>query len=167
MSIYAEINEMVRHGRLHHLSPVMRGTYTKRRMYVTTEIQSFVDDENSRQGNALRAVIDRYLTGNRVTVSKDKDADVNLKQLTPIAAEIWEIRSKKERPATRVFGSFVQKDVFVGLTWAFRPELGAIHSKEWKFALQQYKHEWHKLFPTYAPLSGETFDDYLSNILPL
>ena len=175
MSIYVEINElvneMVNDGRLYHLSPAFTG-YTKRRMYVSPEVNDFVvgpwrDEKTSRQGNALRAVIDRYLDGRRVTVSNDKDADVNMKQLTPTSDEVWEIRSKKEPPAIRVFGSFVKKDIFVGLTWAFRIELGEIDSKEWELALRAYKHEWKKLFHAYTPLSGDNFNEYLSNILPL
>lgn len=141
-------------------------------MYVSSDVYSLIegpwaDPMDARRGNAVRALFDRYLTGSTLTVSDDKDIDVNLKRLTPLDAEIWQFRMVKQRPAVRVFGSFIKQDMFVALTWATRFELGEIDSEEWTLALRQYTHEWQKLFHAYIPFSGANFDAYLSRNLPL
>ncbi|HVN29243.1 MAG TPA: hypothetical protein VMT64_12180 [Candidatus Binataceae bacterium] len=83
--------------------------------------------------------------------------------LEPTSNEVWEIRSVDPKPSIRLFGSFVQKNHFVILTWAWRKELGGRYAKEWRAAIQEFKEEWETYFGRTRPISGSYPDAYLSN----
>ena len=73
---------------------------------------------------------------------------------------MWSVDPK---PSIRLFGSFVDKNRFVVLTWAWRKELGGRYAKEWRAAIQELREEWETYFGTDRPISGSYPDAYLSN----
>ncbi len=87
-------------------------------------------------------------------------------QLEPWTDEVWEIRSIDPKPSIRIFGSFTEKDAFVGLTWSFRKDLDGYGGPKWQRAIQIYKTEWRNFFDC-APMSGEYPYDYLSETVVL
>ena len=113
----------------------------------------------------LQADLDYFMDGHRIDLrpleSKDRFAYMAL--LEPSSNEVWEIRSIDPRPSIRLFGSFVSKDHFVALTWAWRKELGGRYAKEWRAAIQEFKEEWQGYFGNLLPLSGSYPDGYLTN----
>jgi hypothetical protein len=119
----------------------------------------------------LWADFDYFIDGHRIDLrslfSLDEYAFMAL--LEPPEYEVWEIRSIDPVPSLRVFGSFVQRNIFVALTWAARKDLSWRYSNEWKVAIQEYKEEWETYFGVARPHAGSYADannyhePYLSN----
>ena len=122
----------------------------------------------------LRNDLDNFTDGSFIITATDKlhsKKECYLKRLKPRDDEIWEIRCCEPLPQLRVFGRFAQKDVFVGLTWALRPEL-LDHltfegTQAWRRAMVECATEWRRLFPSYPALSGASIHDHVSNAFPV
>jgi hypothetical protein len=174
MSIYDAITQQVNAGALSLLYPAMPGTLVKRKMYISAEIRGLLDGPWSdtkweERCGQLRADLDRFIEGIVLTVAEEpyKGKTSYIKRLDPARDEVWEIRSRDPQPSLRIFGRFADKDLFVALSWANRADLGGPMSREWRDAKETCNAEWRKLFPAYAPKSGASLYDYLSNIVPV
>ncbi|MDO8434581.1 MAG: hypothetical protein Q7S58_19465 [Candidatus Binatus sp.] len=86
-----------------------------------------------------------------------------MSQLQPPRDEVWDIRCVDPKPGIQVLGRFAEKDVFVALTWEIRLQLKQFGSREWQDAILRCAIEWRRLFPTYQPLMGNYFADYISD----
>lgn len=126
-----------------------------------------VDEENAGQ---LRAWIDGFTKGRRVTVGSDNNRQVDIKILNPVDDEVWELR-KRDRPSTRIFGRFAMTDVFIATNIRTSSDLfslqwmtdGYIRWPVWREEIRRCKAVWRSLFVTYNPVSGGNLDDYLTN----
>jgi hypothetical protein len=141
-------------------------------IFVSPELYALVagpwgDKEIEHRANRLRADFDMFITGSVISVGQDpykKKKNAYMSSLDPTEDEVWEIRSRDPKPGIRVFGRFTERDVFVALNWAHRDKLGGPQSREFRDERERCKAEWRKLFPSYAPHTGATPDDYISNI---
>jgi len=125
-------------------------------------------------GNAgqLRAWIDNFTCGGRITVGSGANRNVDLKILNPPDDEVWELR-KRDHPSTRVFGRFAMKDVFIATNLRTAQELFALKWPSgdrvtwpvWREEIRRCKSIWRSLFLDYQPVSGGQLDDYLSNAI--
>lgn len=57
-----------------------------------------------------------------------------------------------------MLGAFVEKDVFITLTWDFRENF----DDEWNEKIEACISEWKRLFGTILPFSGKSIEDYIS-----
>lgn len=171
MSIRAEINNRLGEGRLFQLLPTLADSPVGRTMFISSEISGLVRGPWSNAAfeyrfSKLRADFEVFIEGRIIAVGAHpykKKKTAYMARLDEPSDETWEIRSRDPKPGIRVFGRFAEKDAFVALTWGFREDLGRPGSKEWRDAIEQCKTEWRKLFPTYPPLSGADYNDYVSN----
>lgn len=172
MSIRVEITSRCNEGRLVPLAPYLPGLPSVRMIFVSPELYALVagpwgDKEIEHRANRLRADFDMFITGSVISVGQDpykKKKNAYMSSLDPTEDEVWEIRSRDPKPGIRVFGRFTERDVFVALNWAHRDKLGGPQSREFRDERERCKAEWRKLFPSYAPHTGATPDDYISNI---
>lgn len=174
MSLLKQALELCSNGRLFQLSPVMPGLGERRRVYVSQTINDAVTGpwtnrkEEERWGE-LRYWFDRFIDGARIYVRerpRAKNSTADMAQLEPWYDEVWEIRAIDPRPSIRIFGSFIQRDVFVGLTWAFRKDLDGFDGPKWRQAIETYQAEWSAFFTTGA-MSGAYPNDYLTQSIVL
>lgn len=166
MSIYDELSYLVSQKRLFFLNPAMSGEEIVRRMYVSEEINSMImgptweDAKWEENCGILRRDFDRFITGRRISVRRPPSRNVTslFALLEPPNDDVWEIRSRDPTPQLRVFGRFAMTDMFVALTWWKRPDL----ESQWRYAREECKTEWSRLFPAYRPISGANIRDCIS-----
>jgi hypothetical protein len=161
--------------RLVHLQPTIPGLRQRRKVYLREALHTILTagpwatPKDERKWNVLRFWFDHFSDGKRIYVRerpRAKKSTADMAQLEPWTDEIWEVRSIDPDPSIRVFGSFIKKDVFVGLTWSLRKELNGYGGPKWLQAIQLYKSEWKSLFDC-RPISGEYPNDYLSEAVIL
>jgi hypothetical protein len=170
MSIEDEINRLVQEGSLFRLDQSMPGLAARRTIYAsigvrTLAIGPWANVEDSVRGRELRADFDHFIDGNKIYLRSDNSLEETafMARLAPPSDEVWEIRSIDPKPSLRVFGSFVERDVFVALTWARRKDLGGRRDPRWNLAISNYKKEWEKNFSNYKPMFGRYPNEYLTN----
>lgn len=173
MSIRHEIRDRVSERRLIELSPALTSSPFVRTMLISPAISDLVfgpweNPEHEYRCGRLRADLDMFIDGSVISVAQrpyKKPRRTYMSRLDKPHDEVWEIRSRDPKPGLRVFGRFAEKDVFIALTWAPRDWLGPPWSNEWESTKRHCAAEWRQLFPTYNPLAGGSFHDYVSNII--
>ncbi len=156
------------------------GDAKTRTVLMSYEINSMVNGPwpDGPMGNRcarLRAELENFVSGEPITVCwnpfEARDTH-QMGRLDKVADEIWDYRSVDPKPGLRIFCRFAERDVLVALTcsprsvpvsWLPRLPLLKGVSNEWKIAKRECRAEWAKLFPTYAPISGEHVNDYITN----
>jgi hypothetical protein len=175
MLLKEEVSSLCQIGRLVLHRPAIPGLRQRRKLYITKLLHDLLttgpwsDAKDEVRWGELRYWCDRFTDGERIYVRerpRAKKSTASMAQLEPWDNEIWEIRSIDPKPSIRVFGSFVEKDEFVGLTWHFRKELNGYGGPKWMAAIQAYKTEWANFF-TCGPKAGEYPNDYLSEVFVL
>lgn len=174
MSIHTILTECVNDGRLIEVRSILGG-HRRRLVFAPPEVAMELDPITSRQidrGNAgqLRAWIDGFTRGRRVTVGADGNRHVDIKILNPRSDEVWELR-KRDAPSTRIFGRFAMRDVFIATNIRTSLDLfsiqwvtdGYVRWPVWRQEIRRCKARWRSLFVNYQPVSGGDLDEYLSN----
>lgn len=172
MSLLDEVNRLCSEPNGLYRVPrsLPEGLHQGRFIYGSGLIRTFLSgaDLNKRlqmRVAELQADLDYFMDGRRIDLrplgSIEEYAYMAL--LEPPTNEVWEIRSVDPKPSIRVFGSFIHRNHFVVLTWAWRKELGGRYAKEWRAAIQEFKEEWEIYFGSKRPISGRYPDAYLSN----
>lgn len=85
-----------------------------------------------------------------------------MKPLDPTEDGVWEIRSRKPKPAVRVFGRFFACDHFIATHWAWRATL-AEEFGAWPREIKFCKAKWRQIFPTRDAHKGQTIYDFISS----
>jgi hypothetical protein len=175
MSILDEVNKHCLTGTLFRLLPPIVSPLRQkgRLLYVSREIHDWLvgpwaDEEEEKRWKILRADLEAFVEGKRMTLPRNRDkappGPCHMAQLSRPNEEVWEFRLRRPKPPIRVFGRFAAKDFFVALTWAYRPELGAFGSDEWRAEKLRCAVEWEERFEVrYQPLTAGSYpDDYIS-----
>ena len=174
MSIDAMLTVLVESGRLVEVRSMLGG-HRQRIVYAPPDVlreldpdtACYIEAENAGQ---LRAWIEGFTRGRRVTVGSNNNRNVDIKILNSPSDEVWELR-KRDNPSTRIFGRFALKDIFIATNICTSRDLfslqwvtdGYIRWPIWRKEIRRCKAVWRSLFVTYKPVSGEDLDDYLSN----
>lgn len=126
------IKDAIKDGRLFAAKPVVpwapeaRGFLMCPPLHQSIEVGKASDDENERKRWAtLEAAISHFVEGGYVTEDL-------IKQLLDPKYEHWELRSRRPKPSLRVFGRFIQPDIFVGTHLQRRDGLGGMWSPEFE-----------------------------------
>ena len=176
MSMRAEMEEAIRShcspgGALELAVPTMVLVAQVRPIYMTREVHDRVfgpEAEEAARMGFLEADLVRFINGDRITVARGQEESCNLKPLTPVTGEVWEIRSRDPKPSLRVFGRFAAQDVFIATNLEYRKFLGRIRSRNWAIEIGRCKAIWRRLFPFLDPHSGDHLIDYISsNVIDL
>jgi hypothetical protein len=88
-----------------------------------------------------------------------------LKRLKPPPPEIWTIRVTDPAIQVRLFGRFIEPDVFVVTRFVLRRDLtrkGKRCPRKWKRAMESCEASWNRLFPENVPLSAKSIDKYVT-----
>jgi hypothetical protein len=173
MSIYVELKARIAEGRLVQVTPILGGAQA-RIVYATPEVftqlePSTADADFAASSGHLRRWLDGFTNGKQLVVGPRRSRTCDMKRLDPQRDEVWEIR-KQDQPSIRLFGRFVEKDVFVvtnmelvtalfSMEWFVK---GASTWPIWKREIRNCKASWRRLFHTYQPHSGSNLNDYLS-----
>lgn len=106
------------------------------------------------------AALTRWATGGRVHGTKKRGTFVD--SLDPPPPDIWEVRVTEPSVQTRFLGCFADPDVLVLMRLHTRGHLGKKGSQAWEEAMQGCASDWATLFPTHAPFSASTIDQYVT-----
>lgn len=189
MSIRDVINDWCDRRELFLLTPLLDSDPIGRTLFVTRDIYEAItglgEGVDERMGR-LRAHLEVFVRGDVITVAMDpyRARNAYMARLQPRRDEVWEIRDRSS-PSIRVFGSFMELDTFIALTWQWRSILGAPLGRTrdtvqkiatgikgpwprlWQIEQRACKAEWRRKFPAHNPHSGSTPDDYITNWLPI
>ena len=174
MSTREELNRLWREKRVFHVPPAVLGTSSRRHVFLEASIherlQTAIDgsSKDDVRLTGLYADIERFTSGSRIMVGADpfeKDHGAFMARTHPVQEGIFDIRSIDPSPALRLFGAFCERDVFLGLTWRWRRELGGKHEKTFDHAVLQARKMWDELMPNHQPLYSERMEDYISEKL--
>lgn len=177
MSIRQEWQKLLADGELHELKP-RDGDPHKRTVLLSDELHHLLtkempEGEEADRRARLLASLQNIVAGRRVVVALEPYSarKAVIGRLDPVEESVFDIRCQ-DKPAVRVFGSFLEKDVFLAVTcrprsvrvsWVDWLPLGPRESKEWKKGIKAVKREWARYFPTEPPVCGDNLDEYLSN----
>ena len=167
MSIQDHLAELIKAGRLRPFLPRFGGRVV-RRLLLTEELHRELTEPGAyplEYGiGFLTADLERFVVGGRQTFGMGSNNHCTIKVLDDWSDEIWEIRSRREKPGVRVFGRFVLPDVFVATAVVDRKELG----NDFDVEKRRCGAAWRQLFYSYEPYRGANPDDYItSNLIDL
>lgn len=176
MSIHEVLKDHVGCGRLIHVTPLFPGASLERLVYANPVVfqqldPATADDELAESSGHLRGWLDNFTRGRRIVVGPRRSKNVDMKLLVPEVDEVWEIR-KRDAPSARIFGHFLERDVFVALgarsvtalfsdVWLSKSAVEILPI--WNQEIRNCKARWRALFATYRPHSGERISDYLTS----
>lgn len=121
------------------------------------------ESTDDRRLARLYADIDQFTSGNLITIGNDpmnKDSKAFMARTRPVQEAIFTIRSVDPSPAIRLFGAFCVADVFLGLTWRFRRDLG---DRLFDFAVLDAARVWDDLLPDCRRLNGDKLEEIVSD----
>lgn len=135
---------------------------------MTPEIGRLLDGQDSvslfPDAEAER-VIGRYAAGWLIMVSLSgqpkERADPDLERLEGLD-EIWALCFRRPRPGWRVFGRFLQRDMFIGLLAYDRLILDG--RRTYAGYAAGTVPAWQAIFGPEEPLRGEAIEDYLTGV---
>lgn len=169
MSIHDEIGKHIAEHRLFFVGPALHGDEVARHMFVGEEIKPLLDpaalssvEDGYRLGH-VRPQLDIYTSGGRLNVALDpfdKDKSAHLARTNPVTDEIWDVRCTDPDARIRVFGRFLEFDLFVALTWQYRENLKT--PLDWTNEQERFKDKWRVLFPYQALYAPTKADGYVS-----
>jgi hypothetical protein len=153
-----------------------------RRLYLTPEIHALMSgpwhsEDWEVRCSSLAATLEAFVRGLLISVSlvPYEHGDAFMGRLYAPADEVWDIRCRQS-PGLRVFGRFLETDLFIATNFAPRsvPIDGILKtplgdrktSMEWDFCILNCQEEWARLFPSTPPVHGDQISDYLSNAIP-
>jgi len=168
MSILDEIGVRCNEGRLFlveprddlraHLVPMSE----RRTLYVSSEIQEFLDSDHPLAGNT-QADFNDFILGRHFRLALELDhEDCLMARLDKPSDEVWEIRIYDyDTPQLRFFGRFAACDIFVAIVGPWKRRL-----LKWPFyerIKRRCQTEWNNLLGPYAPVSeGSDVHAYVS-----
>ena len=162
-----EIKAACSSGTLHYLGPEIPGACA-REIFVSESVWlaargPWPDDEDGLRLSSMRAYMDHFSYGFRVTVAMQphtKKAESFLAPTDPVTDHCWDMRFVAPNARIRVLGHFAHTDCFVALTWDFRENF-EIDPNAWGLAIADCKSQWRSLF-TISPHRGASPSDYVS-----
>jgi hypothetical protein len=167
MSIRDEIARYEAAGALVLLKPLLPGAPHVRLIYTTPTLYASIcgpweEDNLGHRMGFLHRDLDRFSTGEHVTVGHGKDEACDLKPLDPEGDEVWEFRSRAPNPSYRLFGGFAATDVLFLSNMESRGALGHRRSREWAVEIGVFKAAWRKHFPWLDRHYGDNIHAYIS-----
>lgn len=163
MSIHVEIQARLSEGRLVEFETFVP---IRRMLLLPTVFSAFSEAHDPDSDEAVdmtyvQADIENYITNGRVTVSFQKEPDATFRRLSPKRGKppnVWEMRTQKPKPGSRLFGLFAAPNVFIGTDIQPRDMI----SKNFEAEMKAANSEWRKLFGCFQPLVSENHHDYIT-----
>lgn len=166
MSIQEQIVLLKEEARLVPLQPLISFAPAQRTVLLTHDLdQAFRNPDEfpiRYDAGVLRSDLEIFVNGGVITFATGREKKCLMKALDPLDEEVWEFRSRGEKPGARVFGRFALPDVFVATGMTDRDDM------DFDVEIRRCKAAWRALFTTYPPFSGSSPSDYITrNLLDL
>lgn len=171
MSIQEHIRSCLDHGRLHVHRPTDAGIAHVRIILLTPELREEIDaavlDEHAgNRTGAFLADLDRFISGDLITIGDRRHKHAFLKRLDPQGDQVWELRSVDPRPSVRAFGTFADSDTLVLTHMRLRTDLGGYKSRPFRDEIRRTRQIWQGIFAPYRPVASDKVTDYVTeNVL--
>ena len=167
MSIQEHIKTCLDHGRLHVHIPLDPGAAHLGIILLMPELREEIDAQllDAHAGNrtgAFLADLDRFISGDRITIGDRRHKHAFLKRLDPQGDQVWELRSIDPKPSVRAFGTFADADILVLTHMRLRTDLGGYKSRPFRDEIRRTRQIWHGIFDPYRPVASEKVTDYVT-----
>ena len=153
------LKKLVEAGKLKRFEPYLReGEVHAREIFMTSVLWKHIDelDVHKKYGEDYRLKVERHLV-NFVRGGKIISG-IDIKEVEPLGGGVWTFRIL-ESPQTRIFGAFVEKDVFI----AFYMEKRSNLSGKFPNFTHRVKMQWKILFNDQIMLLFSKIDDLIYN----
>jgi hypothetical protein len=157
-----KISAAVKAGLVLH-APLRPLPARQRAILVTANVEVKLQGKDEHCGLSslgMAEVVGRFIGGHVLTVSRKcakRRNNVDLEQLEELP-ETWGLCYRRPRPGWRLFGRFLERDVFVGLRLDDRHDIGSNFAK----VAHDIKDDWANTFGKVSPLLGARVEDYIS-----
>lgn len=173
MSTREALSRLVQTERVIHVPPPIRGAAAVRHLFLEASLYQrlMTAMTGSNQTDAalarLYANLGAFTSGQIISIGDhpfDKDRSAFMARTDPPQEGIFDfrIRGKTGIPSTRLFGAFCEADVFLGLTWKLRRELGGQGERHFHNAIMQAIGVWNQLLPECNRFYSENIGDHVS-----
>lgn len=142
---------------------VRPGRERKRIVMLPAEIDQMLDSRGSEFPSIWASdSLDTFRAGSLVTVSRQPSAKPDLKLLRDVD-EVWAFAIRKPRDfQARLLGRFIHQDIFVGLEFALRTELGS--PDQYHAHAERVAAAWDERTGGIRPIRSASNSDYLSHV---
>ena len=168
MSIRYVLGEWVRSGDVRLVEPALNFVPSARCVFAVEDVWlqlngPWDDDRTAVRMSRARNYIDTFTPGDKISVRMPPSKSIHafMAQLEEAEHEVWEIRVRDPNPQTRIFGRFIEPDVFFATSIVPRDAI------DFPYEIGQCKRVWNTYFPTFVPYQGTSCDDYVSNCFPI
>lgn len=146
---------------------MMVGEVERRAVYVSPNLHELLHG-GTVEWERARAFLDNFLVSRDIAVPRYWNAQAQIARLREAEDEVWEFRIRAPKPGLRIFSRFAARDVCIALAWRPRDRLLDDKTEEgrrrWEEAKNECRHEWRSRFPSYEPLTGQTYpEDYIKD----
>lgn len=109
------------------------------------ETQTHLPNEKKNRRQAMRAVLERFVVGQRLNLEMDMKELGSLTKNSSMRG-FWEFRSGGQREQTRLFGFFARGGAFVATSFKARGSFGGIADPAWLIERELNAGVWASLF---------------------
>lgn len=173
MSTREVLSCLVQAGHVIHVPPTIRGVPAVRHLFLEASLYQrlMTAMTGSSQTDValarLYASLGAFTSGQIISIGDhpfDKHRSAFMARTEPPQEGIFDFRihGKKAIPSTRLFGAFCETDVFLGLTWNLRSELGGRGDRLFHNAIMQATGVWDKLLPECNRFYSANIGDHVS-----
>jgi hypothetical protein len=172
MSTRDAMNRLIQGGQIVHVPCQLRGVSSRRHVFLEASLHDRLaqamtgSTKDDIRLAGLWADLDRFTSGSVITVGGDpfnKGQTAFMARTHPVQDGIFDLRSRDPSPGIRLFGAFCETDVFLGLTWKWRHELGSRHDRLFDLAVLEATGVWDRLLPDCRRLVSDRIEDCISD----
>jgi hypothetical protein len=149
----------------HELIVPIKEVEKKRSIWVSGDVSALITGRKNPAAGfpsvKYDADLGRYCKGFIVSATRRLNGKSDFKWLTG-HDEVWVLSFRQPPPGWRVFGRFAKPNVFVGLCYYDREELGDLVA--YNAAAKALVKKWDLAFPGVEPFRGQSFGDYLGEM---
>jgi len=161
------VDALIREAMLVNCGALRRVAEPVRRLYVTREISGLLDGSDLSvpfPRPIADVLVGRFLAGYLISValSYDRNRPPDLERLEGLD-EVWALCIRPPRPGWRLFGRFIARDTFIGLTVHNRCDLGS-RNRYSERAIEAID-RWEEILPMTAPHAGTSVSDYVTGVV--
>lgn len=167
MSIRDEIRKACE-DKLLYFVPLGMGGKPSRKVFASPDVWRVIenpwggDDEDSIRLANMRAGIDHFSHGKRITFATKphaKDRESFLAPVDPVSSHCWDMRFLAPHSNIRALGFFAEFNCFVALTWDFRENFEG--EADWAAGIAKCRQLWSERF-TLEPHKGKQASECIS-----
>lgn len=153
------IEKLVNEGKLKRFEPYLpSGEVCERDIFMTVSLFKHIEEGISKKygldyGEKVKAHLVFFIRGGKIRSGK------HIKEVEPFGNGVWAFRIL-ESPQTRIFGGFIEKDVFIAF---YMDKRSSLNSSRYRTMVERVKNQWRIIIKEKRMLASSNIGDLISN----